>query len=176
MASEGLFRSGVFRRGKRGFVAGRQVSNFLIGTFALNVGAAIFGDTTGPDGNLWFTASGPNQVGKMTPEGAVTTYPLLSAHAFPTGITSGPDGNLWFLETDAENIARVTPSGSIAEYPADGVSFFGIITGPDGNLWFPYLYANGCACSAIGRITLNTCLFICSEAVLERMHTTGLSL
>ena len=130
-----------------------NTSGTLIGTFALNVGAAIFGDTTGPDGNLWFTASGPNQVGKMTPEGAVTTYPLLSAHAFPTGITSGPDGNLWFLESDAENIARVTPSGSITEYPADGASFFGIITGPDGNLWFPYLYANGCACSAIGRIT-----------------------
>jgi streptogramin lyase len=130
-----------------------NTSGTLIRTFALNVGATIFGDTAGPDGNLWFTAGGSNRIGKMTPDGVVTTYPLLSANADPTGITSGPDGNLWLLESDAENIAKVTPSGAITEYPIDGVSFFGIVTGPDGNLWFPYIYNNGCACSAIGRMT-----------------------
>jgi len=89
----------------------------------------------------------------MTPEGVVTTYPLLTADAQPAGITVGPDGNLWFLETNARKIAKVTTSGGITEYPANGYPWFGIIAGPDGNLWFPYLFARSCACSAIGRIT-----------------------
>jgi streptogramin lyase len=130
-----------------------NTSGTLIRTFALNVGAAIFGDTAGPDGNLWFTAGGTNQVGKMTTKGVVTTYPLLSANAGPTGITAGPDGNLWLLEGNVGKIAKVTTSGVITEYDSGGTSFFGIIAGPDGNLWFPYLYANSCGCSAIGRIT-----------------------
>jgi virginiamycin B lyase len=60
---------------------------------------------------------------------------------------------LWLLETGVEKIAKVTTSGVVTEYDSGGTSFFGIIAGPDGNLWFPYLYANSCGCSAIGRIT-----------------------
>ncbi|HLW85863.1 MAG TPA: hypothetical protein VKR60_11670 [Candidatus Sulfotelmatobacter sp.] len=126
----------------------------VTGDFALSTGAVSGFDTAGPDGNLWFTMSYPaNGVGYMTPEGAVTTFPLLTADAQPTGITAGPDGNLWFLETNARKIAKVTTSGAITEYPAKGYVWFGIVTGPDGNLWFPYIYAQSCACSAIGRIT-----------------------
>ncbi len=126
----------------------------VTGNFALSTGANTFYDTAGPDGNLWFTISYPaNGVGKMTPEGVVTTYPLLTANAQPSGITAGPDGNLWLLETAAYKIAKVTTSGVVTEYPANGYSFFAITAGPDGNLWFPYIYANSCGCSAIGRIT-----------------------
>ncbi len=108
----------------------------------------------GPDGNLWFTETFPaNAVGKMTPEGVVTSYPLPTANAGAVGITAGPDGNLWFLETGVEQIAKVTPSGTITEYAGNGYSWFGIIAGPDGNLWFPYIYSNSCGCAAIGRIT-----------------------
>ncbi len=126
----------------------------VTGNFALSTGSQPFYDTLGPDGNLWFTESFPaNSVGKMTPEGVVTTYPLPTAGAGPSGITAGPDGNVWFLESDVDQIAKVTTSGDITEYPANGYPWFGIITGPDGNLWFPYIYANSCECSAIGRIT-----------------------
>jgi streptogramin lyase len=126
----------------------------VTGNFVLSTGAASGYDTPGPDGNLWFTMGYPaNGVGKMTPEGVVTTYPLLTAGAGPSGITAGPDGNLWFLETNVNKIATITTSGGITEYPTKGYVWFGIITGPDGNLWFPYLYAQSCACSAIGRIT-----------------------
>jgi streptogramin lyase len=126
----------------------------VIGNFALNIGAGSGFNTTGPDGNLWFTMGYPaNGVGKMTPEGVVTTYPLPTADAQPSGITAGPDGNVWFLETGVHKIAKVTTSGGITEYAANGYAWFGIITGPDGNLWFPYIYAASCACSAIGRIT-----------------------
>ncbi len=126
----------------------------VTGNFSLSAGAISGFDTAGPDGNLWFTMSYPaNGVGKMTPEGVVTTYPLPTADADPVGITAGSDGNLWLIESNAEQIAKVTVSGVVTEYPANGYSFFGITSGPDGNLWFPYIYANSCACSAIGRIT-----------------------
>jgi streptogramin lyase len=126
----------------------------VTGNFALSTGSNPGFDVTGPDGNLWFTMDYPaNGVGKMTPEGVVTTYPLPTANAAPSGITAGPDGNLWLLETNAYKIAKVTTSGVITEYAGNGYSWFGIISGPDGNLWFPYIYANSCECSAIGRIT-----------------------
>src|SRR5208283_4535065 len=120
----------------------------------LSTGADSGFDAAGPDGNLWFTESYPaNAVGKMSPEGVVTSYPVPTANADPTGITAGPDGNMWFLESDAHQIAKVTPSGTITEYPGNGYFFFGIVAGPDGNLWVPYIYANSCGCSAMGRIT-----------------------
>jgi streptogramin lyase len=126
----------------------------VTGNFVVAVGAGSGFNTSGPDGNLWFTMDYPaNGVGKMTPEGVVTTYPLLTANSSPSGITAGPDGNLWLLETNAYQIAKVTTSGVVTEYAANGYSFFGITAGPDGNLWFPYIYANSCACAAIGRIT-----------------------
>jgi streptogramin lyase len=126
----------------------------ITGNFALSTGSGPGFVTRGPDGNLWFTMYYPaNGVGKMTPEGVVTTYPLLTANAQPSGITAGPDGNVWFLESGVDKIAKITTSGAITEYAANGYPWFGIITGPDGNLWFPYIYANSCSCSAIGRIT-----------------------
>ena len=126
----------------------------ITGNFALSTGAVSGFDTAGPDGKLWFTMSYPaNAVGKMTTAGVVTTYPLPTADAQPTGITAGPDGNVWFLETNIDKIAKITTSGLLTEYALNGYAWFGIISGPDGNLWFPYIFANSCACSAIGRIT-----------------------
>jgi len=126
----------------------------LLGTFALSIGSATGFNTLGPDGNVWFTQSYPgNGVGKITPTGVVTTYPLLTADANPTGITAGPDGNLWLLESNVKQIAKVTTSGAVTEYATGGLSFFGITSGPDGNIWFPLYYIKTCKCSAIGRIT-----------------------
>src|SRR6266436_741926 len=51
------------------------------------------GITLGPDGNLWFTESRADQIGKITPNGSITEYPLPSGVA--SGIAAGPDGNLW---------------------------------------------------------------------------------
>ena len=47
--------------------------------------------TAGPDGNLWFTESASNKIGRITPTGVVTEFSNgLSAGANPWGITSGP--------------------------------------------------------------------------------------
>lgn len=103
--------------------------------------------TAGPDGNLWFTESDGNKIGKITTAGVITEYPLPSSSG-PGAITAGPDGNLWFIESDGNKIGRITTSGAITEYalPASNIYPGGITTGPDGNLWFA-------AGNSIGKIT-----------------------
>ena len=44
-----------------------------------------FALTTGPDGNLWFSEQGSNQLGRITPAGIFTEFPTGSQ---PTGVFS----------------------------------------------------------------------------------------
>ena len=125
------------------------------------------GITAGPDGNLWFTecvsdSSGfgcnSGQIGRITPTGQFTEFPLPDPTSGPRSITAGPDGNLWFTEcvpTDPVGcyngqIGRITPSGRITEFPLPNPDNepWGITAGPDGNLWFTDAEGN-----RIGRIT-----------------------
>jgi hypothetical protein len=103
----------------------------------------------GPDGNLWFTEDGA--VGRITPAGTVTEYPVIS----PTGIAAGPDGNVWFTNVSARSLPSIvipagvgwiTPSGKITELRGGLSAEPGaIVAGADGSMWF----ADG---DAIGRI------------------------
>ncbi|SKG70783.1 hydrolase [Mycobacteroides abscessus subsp. bolletii] len=107
--------------------------------------------TAGPDGNLWFTESLANKIGRITPDGQVTEFSAgLSRGSAPDRITAGPDGNLWFTQVLGNTIGRITPDGQITEFaglsPNSGP--FGITAGPDGNLWFTETRGN-----RIGRIT-----------------------
>ncbi|MHB1536539.1 MAG: Vgb family protein, partial [Acidimicrobiales bacterium] len=73
-----------------------------------------YGITAGPDGNLWFTENGGDKVGRITPAGAITEYPLPTANSGPDGITAGPDGNVWFTENGGNNIGKLqTPSAGV---------------------------------------------------------------
>src|SRR5260370_13554660 len=54
--------------------------------------------TSGPDGNLWFTESQANKIGKITPSRTITEYQIPTSGSHPDGITSGPDGNLSLTE------------------------------------------------------------------------------
>lgn len=103
--------------------------------------------TAGPDGNLWFTESGlavgdsvigGNMVGRITPSGVITEFPIPTPASAPEWITSGPDGSLWFTEARGNNIGRITTGGVFTEFPVGtaGSDPFGITGGPDGNLWF----------------------------------------
>ncbi len=103
----------------------------------------------GADGNLWFTEGSANQIGRVTPAGAVTVFPLPLSSA-PHGITAGPDGSLWFTESLTNKIGRITTAGVITEFPIPTPSSgpHDITAGPDGNLWFTESFSN-----KIGRIT-----------------------
>ncbi|MEA2697403.1 MAG: virginiamycin lyase [Myxococcales bacterium] len=122
-----------------GTVKGFAVSGFTGGSIA-----------AGPDGNMWFTDSNGPRVGKMTPLGISTMFPIPTPVGFPTGIAAGADGNLWFTEASGNKIGKVTPAGVITEFtvPTASARPTAIAAGPDGNLWFTELVGN-----KIGRIT-----------------------
>lgn len=134
--------------------------------------------TSGRDGNLWFglTINEINktngylistlcEIGRITPAGAITEFPVPNNYEISTeltydeldNITSGHDGNLWFdlmriaVNSTGEGfyaggtIERITPSGAITTFPMlgyeDGVDTLTLpwpdmIPGPDGNIWF----------------------------------------
>jgi virginiamycin B lyase len=117
--------------------------------------------TIGPDGNLWFTESAANRIGRimlttslpgappqtvsvseycLTPS---TQPPPENTTNDPFGITAGPDGNVWFTEQIGHRIGRINPqNGEIRTFDIptpDGEPLsepLGIVTGPDGRLWF----------------------------------------
>lgn len=105
--------------------------------------------TSGPDGNLWFTKTNINKIGRITPKGKVTEFVVPGS---PGDITLGSDSNLWFTEVSENKIVRFTLSGNISEFslPTSNGGAFNITSGRDGNLWFAEFGAN-----KIGRITPN---------------------
>jgi streptogramin lyase len=143
------------------------VSNF-------SVPAEPLGVAFGPDGDIWYTDLGSgctllpkptcahySAIGRLTPTGSVTEFPLADIGAQPVAIIAGPDGNLWFSEelTFLENpiaengsgaVGRITPGGVPTDYPipfgpsdafpylcgtADYHGLTAMTTGPDGNIW-----------------------------------------
>ena len=90
----------------------------------------------GADGNVWFTETAVNKIGKITPYGAITEYPLPD-RGVPLAIASGADGNLWVTMVHVPIIYRVSPSAEITAFHLHPDTVPGFITsGPDGNLWF----------------------------------------
>ena len=94
------------------------------------------GITAGPDGALWF-ACFAGTIGRITVDGAVSTYGVPSPDSGPIYIASGPDGALWFTEQKTGLLGRITVDGAVTEYPSPpGDGFLIPITrAPDG-LWF----------------------------------------
>ncbi len=106
-----------------------------------------FGIVSGTDGNLWFTEQAANKIGKSTPSGVISEFPVTTTSALPTEIANGPTGTnkLWFTENGVGKIAEIdTTTNAITEFPIPaGTGMnpgtpapFGITTGPDGNIWF----------------------------------------
>lgn len=112
-----------------------------------------WGITAGPDGNLWFTESDWNRIGRVSTDGnSVSKYTIPTANSVPQKIITGPDGNLWFTEGLGNKIGRITPDGvTITEYslPVSNSKPIDITVGPDGSLWFTERAGN-----KIGKITL----------------------
>jgi virginiamycin B lyase len=88
----------------------------------------------GSDGNVWFTDYSNNQIGKITPEGQVTFYPL-GSDASPFKMALGSDGALWFTEYFTSKVGRLTTDGQLKTYNAPQTPL-DIVSGPDGNLWY----------------------------------------
>ena len=93
------------------------------------------GIVTGPDGNLWYTNSNSRSIGRITPSGVITTFPVPGG-VFPDQIAKGADGNLWFTDQGTTKaIGRMTATGVVTEFSAGlnaGSLPNGLTVGPDG--------------------------------------------
>jgi streptogramin lyase len=103
-------------------------------------GSAPYDITAGNDGNLWFTLTSTSQVGRITPGGAVSLFPIGRTNAKPVGIALGPDGRAWFAEREGGRIASVGTDGVISEYPSQinggKAQVTEVTPGPAGTVWF----------------------------------------
>jgi streptogramin lyase len=96
------------------------------------------GITTGPDGNVWFTEENANNIGRITPSGAISEFHVTGG-GNPHGIAPGPNGEVWFTVPGGNKIGRIPPSGSpitLTQIPTPNSQPNGIALGPDGALWF----------------------------------------
>src|SRR6202158_4295978 len=84
--------------------------------YPLPVNSQPLGITSGPDGNLWFTESSSNKIGRITTAGVYNEFAVPSVNSDPFFITAGPDGNLWFTEYLSNKIGRITTAGVITEF------------------------------------------------------------
>ena len=102
---------------------------------------------TGPDGNMWFLkgSSFGNAIDSISPDGTITTYPMLQPNSFPNSLTVGPDGAIWFEESGIGDIGRITTTGLITQYPVpttNNSALVGLNFPGDGSLWYMEINAN----------------------------------
>ena len=93
---------------------------------------------TGPDGNLWFTELFAGKIGRITPQGQVTEFPVTGGAA-PQGIDVGPDGALWFAARGVAAVGRMSTAGALTLYPHESDTGWrptAATTGPDGRVWY----------------------------------------
>ncbi|HEX4718799.1 MAG TPA: hypothetical protein VH300_09745 [Thermoleophilaceae bacterium] len=125
--------------------AAQSVSEFPITT----ADSAPSEVTAGADGQLWFTETSKNKIGRMSTGGVVTEWPTPSGSTAPQGITLGSDDKVWFTEPAKNKVARVAPDGTFTEFPVSVGKPWDIVSGPGGDLWFTEHGGGG----AIGHIT-----------------------
>lgn len=106
----------------------------------------------GPDGALWFTQKGNNQIGRITPTGKISSFTLPDHAVHPYGLVAGSDGALWFIGLGSQ-VGRITSNGRIQEFPVPlydppAIGLVDMASGTDGALWL--LDLGNCA---IRRIT-----------------------
>jgi streptogramin lyase len=97
-------------------------------------GSTTEGITTGPDGNLWVTAT--NKVVKISPGDPTAGTPTtINEIGSPQAITTGPDGNLW-TGSDA-NLIKIPPGDPTTYKHYNGVLGVAqdIAAGGNGQIW-----------------------------------------
>src|SRR5437764_11396780 len=117
-----------------------QVSSAAIVSFAdydsLTASSKLTAIAAGHDGNLWFTETSSNKVGRIDAfTHAVNEYTIPTVDSQPLGIAAGPDDRLWFAESNKSKLGRATTAGGITEIPLTSASPTDVTEGSDGNMW-----------------------------------------
>jgi hypothetical protein len=121
-----------------GRVVPGELGNEIATEFPVMTSGHLNDIAVGPDGNLWFTDAGQNEIGRITTAGVITKFGVPTPASGVHGIIAGPDGNLWFTENLTNKIGRITPAGAVTELaciPTENSGPTNITLGSDGNLW-----------------------------------------
>lgn len=89
-----------------------------------------YGITKGPDGNIWFTDQGNDDVYAFNPSTTALQYTYSTGQSL-YGIATGSDGALWCADQSNGGVLRITTSGIQDSYPFTGTPQ-GIAPGPNG--------------------------------------------
>ncbi len=112
--------------------------------------SGLFGNpVSAGDGAVWFADGEISALDRMTPAGAITSFPLGAQGA--NTIAVGPDHNLWITMLHA--IVRAGLDGNTTTFPMPAGSGLplNIVPGVDGTLWF--FEANPQYVDRLGKIT-----------------------
>jgi len=94
----------------------------------------------GLDGKtIWFTGKSTGTIGRLTPDGKVTTYVLPTVGSVPIYVKPGNDGTMWVTELVGNAIARIAADGTVTEYkiPTWNSRPIAIVPEPGSNaMWF----------------------------------------
>lgn len=95
--------------------------------------------TTGPDGQVWFTATGIDRIGRVNPATRAVTWFPLPAGSKPRSIARGADNRVWFTMAGTDQVGRMAPDGTMStiDLPAPtSKGLYELTLGPDGTMWF----------------------------------------
>ncbi|HTV92216.1 MAG TPA: hypothetical protein VMG98_05830, partial [Verrucomicrobiae bacterium] len=92
--------------------------------------SAPFGITKGPDGNIWFTDQGTQEVEAFNPA-SLAIQSQYATGASLWDLATGSDGALWVADQSNGGALRMTTAGIATQYPFSGTPQ-GIAAGPNG--------------------------------------------
>ena len=78
--------------------------------YPLPSGNVPYGIVLGPDKNVWFVAenyAGTSTVGRITPDGTISEYPIPTKMSSEFSHCIGTDNNVWFTETYGKTSGQV---------------------------------------------------------------------
>jgi streptogramin lyase len=78
--------------------------------FAQQPAGRDFGNLKNRDvkGRLRFTEQDAGKIGRVTPAGAITEYPVPTSNSGPLNIAAGQGRTLWFTEFQGGKVGRIT--------------------------------------------------------------------
>jgi virginiamycin B lyase len=93
---------------------------------------------TSAGGDLWFSETQANNIGRITTAGVLTEFPAGVATG-PYDIITGPDGSAWFGALTAQGLGRIDSSGGVTLVPIPTFSAHPeqlVADKPHNSIWF----------------------------------------
>ena len=123
-------------------------------TCAAPLNPSPHGLAVGLDGRtLWFTGKATGTIGRIAPDGVITTWQTPTVGSVPIYIEAADDGSMWFTELVGGAIGRITPDDELTEFriPTANSRPISLVRDPDGDaMWFSEEAGN-----KVARITLD---------------------